>query len=226
MKKHNFSTELAYIIGLFILAVGTAFTERADLGVSMVVAPAYILHVKISAFLPFFSFGMAEYTLQALLIGVTALVVRRAKLSYLFSFVTAVLYGVLLDGAIALVSFLPSDMLPIRIPLFVGGMLLCSLGVALLFHTYISLEAYELFVKEVSARYGIKLHTLKTIYDCASLCVAVILSFAFFGFLHSEAIGIGTVVCALLNGTLIRLFTKLIERLWSFNDTFPLRRYF
>ena len=68
MQKKIFYTEWAYVLGLWILALGTALMERANFGVSMVVAPAYLLHLKISESLPFFTFGMAEYTLQAVIL--------------------------------------------------------------------------------------------------------------------------------------------------------------
>lgn len=38
--KRVFYTELAYAIGIIVLALGTALMERADFGMSMVVAPA------------------------------------------------------------------------------------------------------------------------------------------------------------------------------------------
>ena len=82
MKKSTFYTEAAYLFGLVLLALGTALMERSDFGVSMVVAPAYILHLKVSEFLPFFSFGMAEYTLQAALLVVMMIILRRVRLSY------------------------------------------------------------------------------------------------------------------------------------------------
>ena len=44
--KQNCPTELAYVLGLVILAFGTALMERANFGMSMVVAPAYLLHLK------------------------------------------------------------------------------------------------------------------------------------------------------------------------------------
>lgn len=70
MKKRTFYTELAYILGLIVLAFSAALMEASDLGVSMIVAPAYLLHLKLSQTFAFFTFGMAEYTLQAaLLIG-------------------------------------------------------------------------------------------------------------------------------------------------------------
>lgn len=59
--KRVFYCEIAYIMGIIVLALGTAFMERANFGMSMIVAPAYLIHLKVSKFLPFFSFGMSEY---------------------------------------------------------------------------------------------------------------------------------------------------------------------
>lgn len=223
MKKRVFYTEAAYVLGLIILAFGTAFMERADFGVSMVVAPAYILHLKISQFLPFFSFGMAGYTLQAVILLVMIVLLRRVKFSYFFSFVTAVIYGFILDIAIPLVALIP---MPVGFVFYIIGMLLCPMGVSLLFHTYLSPEAYDLFVKEVAAGFRLDITKFKTAYDCVSCLISIILSFAFFGMWHFEGVKIGTVVCALLNGTIIGLFSKLYEKLWRFEDRFPLRKYF
>lgn len=226
MKKTVFSTEAAYVLGLAILSVGTALMERADFGMSMVVAPAYLLHLKISEFLPFFSFGMAEYTLQALVLLLLTLILRQGKRACLFSFVTAVLYGWLLDASIALISFVPGQSVGFRIVFYLVGMLLCSVGVALLFDTYITPEAYELFVKEISARYRWDLHKCKTVYDCVSCLVAIVLSFLFFGWGHFEGVKLGTVFCALCNGTLIGLCSRALHRIWVFEDKLPLRKYF
>lgn len=226
MTKRAFYTELSYILGLIILALGTALMERADFGVSMVVAPAYILHLKISQFLPFFSFGMAEYTLQALLLAVTMLVVRKVKFAYFFSFVTAVIYGFLLDGAMALIALMPKFGFGFDLCFYALGMLLCSSAISLLFQTYISPEAYELFVKEVSQKFGLNLHKFKTVYDCASCVLSILMSFAFFGLWRFEGVKWGTAVSALFNGLLIARFTKISERFFVFKDRFALKKYF
>ena len=76
MKKKVFYTVMAYALGIVILALGTALMEKANFGMSMVVAPAYLLHLKISQTLPFFSFGMAEYTLQAAILLLLGLAMR------------------------------------------------------------------------------------------------------------------------------------------------------
>ena len=223
MKKHVFYSELAYIVGLVILALGTALLVYGGFGTSIVVAPAYILHLKLSQIWPFFSFGMAEYMIQAVILAVLLIVFRSRKWTWLLSFVTTVLYGLILDGGSLLTTLLPQSM-PLQIALYILGILMCTMGIALLFSTYFTPAAYELLVKVLSRRFGWKLHIVKTVYDCFSCLVAVGLSFLLFGRL--EGIGIGSVVCALCYGMLIRLHTKLLERIWVFQDKFPLRRYF
>lgn len=226
MKKHTLYAELAYVLGIVILAFGTALMEKAGFGMSMVVAPAYILHVKISEILPFFSFGMAEYCFQALLLVILALVTGKFRLMYLFSFVTAVIYGFTLDGCMLLCGPLPHEGIIWRILWYILGMVLCSLGVALLFLTYIAPEAYELFVKVTAGKIGWDIGRFKTLYDCVSCGISVILSFVFFGFGTFIGVNWGTVVCALINGSIIGFISGLLNRYFTAADRFPLRKYF
>lgn len=226
MKKRPFYTETAYLLGLILLAIGTALMEKADFGMSMVVAPAYLIYRKLNSAFPFFSFGMAEYLFQFCLLCALALIRRRVKLAYLFSFATAVLYGLLLDGAMALTDFIASASIAERLCLDLAGMLLCAAGVSLLFHTYIPPEAYELFVKEIAPLVKLPLHRFKTVYDLISCAFAVLLSFAFFGFGVFEGVKAGTIVCALINGSLIGLFSRIYEQKLDFRDALPLRAFF
>ena len=225
-KRKMLSSEAAYILGIIVLALGTAFMERADFGMSMVVAPAYLFYLKLSQSFAWFTFGMAEYCFQAVLLVIIALFMRRFKTMYLFSFVTAFLYGIILDlmmGAVARIMIAGTAG---RLLFFLVGLLLCSLGVALLFHTYIAPEAYELMVKEISAETGSDITKVKTIYDCCSCTLAVILSFLFFGFGHFEGVKAGTIFCALINGWTIGQCGRLLEYLFEFRDAWNLRRYF
>ncbi|MBQ2318851.1 MAG: hypothetical protein II378_01650, partial [Clostridia bacterium] len=82
------------------------------------------------------------------------------------------------------------------------------------------------FVKEVTEKFGFKLHNVKTIYDCASCLVAIIMTFCFFGFGNFNGIGWGTVICAIVNGKLIGLMSKFLEKRFEFVDRFNLRKYF
>ena len=141
--KRRFFTELAYVLGIVFLALGTVLMEKADLGMSMVVAP------------------------------------------------------------------LSCDGWLLRILFYALGMLICAVGISLFFHTYISPEVYELWVKEISA---------KQQWD--------IKSFAFFGLWNFEGVKIGTIVSASLNGFLIGKMTALFERFFEFKDGLPFRKYF
>jgi len=226
MKKHTFYAELAYILGLLVLAIGTAMMEKAAFGVSMVVAPAYLLYLKLSPILPFFSFGTAEYLLQLLLLIALACIRRRIRLGYLFSFITAFLYGLLLDGAMALIGMIAGNPMALRVIFYITGMVLCSAGVSMLFNTYIAPEAYELFVKEIAPMLRLPVHRFKTIYDLCSCLLAVVLSFAFFGFGVFEGVRLGTLICALVNGSMIGAFSRLWNRKFRFRDALPLRALF
>jgi len=225
-KKPVLYSEAAYALGLVILALGTALMEKADFGMSMVVAPAYLLHLRIVNTLPFFSFGMAEYVLQGVILVLLAIGMRRFKRAYLFSFVTAVLYGFALDAMIALCTPLGAGSFVLRAAWYVLGMVICSLGVALFFHTYISPEAYELFVKEIAGKAGKPIARVKTIYDCVSCAIAVVMSFAFFGFGRFEGVKLGTILCALINGTMIGAMNTWIEKTFEMKDALKLRGFF
>ncbi len=216
--------ELAYVAGLFFLALGTALMQKGDLGMSMVVAPAYILHLKISQGLPWFTFGVAEYSLQACLILLLSLIIRRFRLHYLFSFVTAVLYGFCLDACVGLLSGVKAENLILRILIYILGDVVCCLGVAFMFHTYLAPEAYELIVKEISEVYHKHLSRVKTVYDCTSCAIAVALSFIFFGFGVFRGVGVGTIVTAFFNGMLIMGLGNLLEYFFTFRRIFKYRK--
>lgn len=224
--KRRFSSEFAYLLGLILIACGVMLMEKADFGVSMVVAPAYLIYRWLSPTWSFITFGMAEYCLQAVLLFVMVLIIRRFHVSYLFSFVTAVVYGFILDGFMALGAVLPTAAVWQRALYYVLGMLLCSAGVSAMFHTYISPEVYELFVKEVSACYRLNINKFKTFYDCASCLAGVILSFIAFGPWNFTGVKWGTVLCALINGWIIGRFSAFYEKHWTFYDRFPWRKYF
>lgn len=226
MKKRGFRTELAYVFGIVFVALGVVLMEKADFGVSMIVAPAYLVYRWLSPTWPFFTFGMAEYCLQAVLLAAMLLVLRRFRVSYLFSFVTAVVYGFVLDGLMLLGGLLPANAVWLRAIYYVLGLLFSAAGVSAMFHTYISPEVYELFVKEISAHFSVDINRFKTGYDCASCLLGVSMSFLAFGPWHFVGVKWGTILCALLNGWIIGQFSTFYEKHWIFYDRFPLRKYF
>ncbi len=223
-KRHSrlpIPEEIAYLVAILLMAVGVALTERGGLGLSMIVAPAYILAGATGL-----GFGTMEYIVQAALLVLLAILLRRFRLSYLFSFITAFVYGLVLDGVMLLFAPLPAGSLLLRVLWFALGALVTAVAVAVFFRVYPSPEAYDLFVRDVSRAFGIPGGRFKLLYDLSSAALSVVLSFVFFGFGSFYGIGIGTVVLAFCNGPVIGSVGKLLDRSTVFYPLLPIKKYF
>lgn len=152
-KKVKVSSEGAYLAAIVLLALAVAILSAADFGISMIVAPAYLLSMKLSVL----SFGQAEYVIQAGLFIVLCFVLRKFRPVYLFSFETCLIYGWILDLWRKIPFFNPSTTPPgsmalwLRIAMFVFGMALTSFSVALFFKTYLYPQVYDFLSKPFPA---------------------------------------------------------------------------
>lgn len=212
MKKIKIPSELVYVMAIVLLSFAVTMLTAADFGISMIVAPAYLLSLKLN----FLTFGQAEYVIQAGLFIILCIVLKRFKFIYLFSFATCLIYGAVLDLWRLIPFFNPTVTAPgsmdlwVRIVMFVAGVLLTSFAVALFFKTYIYPQVYDFFVKAVSLRYGIKLSIFKTAVDLTCLTASVVMTFCFFGELRG--VNWGTLVMAVFNGAIIGFFSKLFDK--------------
>lgn len=220
MKKIGKMNELAWVLGIVLCAFGVALCTKANFGLSMIAAPAYILHVKISQFLPWYTQGVSEYVWQFLWLILTCLIVRRFKFRYLLSFGTGILFGLTLDGWLFLLGGGGTyESFAVRVIAFACGLSITALAIALFFRTSLPLEIYELTVAEVSGRYNLPVGRVKFAYDAMMLVIS--LALAFFLMHDFVGIGIGTVLATLLNATLIAAFGKLLDRFFTFEPRFP-----
>lgn len=230
-KRIPFSGELSWLFGVLGMAIGVAFVSKSCFGYSMIVAPVYLLFKKIGVL----SFGTVEYLYQGIMLLLMCAAVRRTRIRYLCSFVTAVIYGIVLDGCMLLVGMLPGEIFALRIVYFVLGEICIAFAVAFVVHTDMAPEVYELFVKELSDRYHWKFGNTKRIYDGVLLLFSIVLSVLLFDVreIHSlpelisavfdgyllEGIGIGTVVAALVNGPLISACDSFLMRHIAFGSS-------
>ena len=220
-KKIAGMGELAYVLGVILCALGVCFSAKSGFGVSMVVAPAYVLHCKLEPLLPFFSFGVAEYVLQGGLILLLCPFVGRFKKKFLLSLGTAVFYGVVLDfWRMLFGTEVPNELWQRAFFCGLGGCI-TAFAIALLLRTYLPQQGYELVVKELSDRYGWAMGRVKWIYDMSSLVVAILLMLLLFGEFSFSMIGAGTLLLTLVNTPLITGFGKLLDRFFVFTPSFP-----
>jgi uncharacterized membrane protein YczE len=221
MKKLTIHSETVYVLSIIILAFSVAMMASVDFGLSMIVAPAYILSQKLG----FITFGQAEYLIQGVLFISFLIAVRKFKPTYLFAFFTCVIYGLCLDLFRLIPIFNPNVVVPgsmdlwLRIVFFIVGELLTAFSIALCFRTYLYPQVVDFFVVGITSHFKLNRGKFKIIVDFTFLAVSVILSLCFFG----KFVGIyyGTIVLTLINGPLISLFGNLIDRCFFIKPFFP-----
>ncbi len=212
--------EAAWLLGIILCALGVCLCTKASFGLSMVAAPPYILHLKLSSVISeFFTQGTTEYIWQGFLLILLCFAIKKFRPAFLLSFVTAILFGLTLDmwlfifGGGVMYSAIWQ-----RIIAFILGELITALSIAFFFRTDMPLMIYELIIKEVSLKWGFSQGRVKFISDVSmlvlSFCLAVFLNHSFRG------IGIGTIIITLVNAPLITFFSAILDRLFIFNSLF------
>ncbi len=221
MKKRKIPCELTYLLGMILMPFSVVLSIKADLGLSMIAAPSYIISERFS----FITTGQVEWALQALFIVLMCIIIRRFRLTYLTSFLSALVYGGLIDLFRYLLRPLVLQALPLRILFFVLGMVLTSLSVALLFKNYLAPCAYDYFVRVVGEVKKLDMRKWKIAYDAGMLLFSAILSLALF---RGRLVGlsIGTVVLVICNGNIISFFSNFLDRHFEYYDGLPWRRFF
>ncbi|MBQ7128686.1 MAG: hypothetical protein IJO19_01710 [Clostridia bacterium] len=219
-KKITIPSEIAYLFACITISFSVAMITTTDFGVSMIVAPAYILSQKIVI-----SFGQSEYIIQALLFILLCLILRKFKIVFFASFVTGLIYGAILDFWRIVIPHFNPNITPVgslpfelRIVYFIIGALLTSFSVAVFFKTYIYPQVYDFFVKAVSTHFNANRTIFKTCFDCSCLLVAVVMSLVFFG--SFVGIGFGTLIMACLNGFVIGFFSRFLDKFFVFQPIF------
>ena len=106
-----------------------------------------------------------------------------------------------------------------RVLSFAAGIGCISLSVAFMFRTYLPPQIPELFVMKVAESFRKDQPRIKLILDLSCLALSFALALILTGKL--TGIGVGTVVIAVANAPLIRLWSKPVDKFFSFEPMFP-----
>lgn len=157
MKKITLHSELIYFAAILILSFSSAMQTAANAGISMIIAPAYVISQKLT----FLTFGQSEYLVQGIVFIAFCILMKNFKPIYLVSFGTCIIYGAALDMWRTIIPAfnpnitVPGSMpMPVRIAMLCLGMIITAFSVALFFHTYLYPQVYDFFVREISKRYN------------------------------------------------------------------------
>lgn len=235
--KLNKFGEIYWFLGSLLIALGVTICKKADLGVSMINAPAFIIYEAIEGKVSFLSVGVIEYAIQALCAILLCIVVGKIKLSYVLSILVGIFYGYVLDLWLIILGPKPFEQVWLRYLMLVVGNVITSSGVACFFRTYLPLQSYDIFVKDVSLKYNLNMNIFKYIYDATLFVISVVLAISLFGDVASfdwseiyktsyHTLGLGTLVSAVMNAPTIALVGKLLDKVFGTEALIPKLKLF
>lgn len=232
MKKIQKSSELLWLLGTIFVAIGVTICSKANLGVSMIAAPAFVIQEALVNILPWVSVGMTEYVIQGILLIILCIVIRKFNWRFIFAFLVALIYGYVLDFFLWVFSSVNFNEIWLRWVMLIVGDFCVSFGVACFFRTSWPLQVYELFVAKLSSTYKLNISKVKWFFDISLLALSVVLAFTLFGNVKTfdwntiyynsfHFIGLGTLVTTIINSPVITLMGKLIDKLFAPSPLFP-----
>lgn len=226
MKKLQKTGELTWLLGNVFVALGVTICSKADLGVSMIAAPAFVLSEALYPLYNGFSVGVTEYVIQGILLLITCLVVKKFNWRYLLAFVVAVLYGYTLNFFMWVFSGVSFNEVWLRWVMLIVGDISTAFGVACFFRTYLPLQVYELTVSEIANKFNFAITKVKSVFDASLLAISIILTLTLFNdfstfdwstiyYASFHSIGLGTIVTTIINSPIIKLCGTFIDAIFE-----------
>ena len=221
-----------WLLGTIFVALGVSICIKADLGVSMIAAPPFVMHEAIVRILPWITVGVTEYLVQGVMLIILCIIIRKFDWRYLLAFVVGIIYGYTLDFFLWLLDGVVFNAIWLRWVMLIVGDIITAFGVACFFRTYLPLQVYELFVAEISKRFKININKTKWAFDISLLCISISLAFLLFldagsfdwssiGYSSFHSIGLGTLVTTVINSPIISFFSRILNRISDDSPRFP-----
>ncbi len=192
-----------YLIGLFIMTIGIALSVKSNLGVSPVSSIPYTItcvwNIEMGKATILFHCGLV--LLQIILMR------KRFRLRNLLQIVVGIVFGYFTTFCNYLADFLPStDNLVIRIFMVLLSTVFVAFGIFLYMPADVMPLAGEGTMQAISALTGIAFSKVKIIFDVSMVVISLLTCLLM---IHSlGSVGIGTVISALLVGTILGWITK------------------
>lgn len=198
-----------FVLGLFIMSVGVAFSITSTLGTTPISSISYAL-----ALITNINIGITTFVFNAALILLQFLILRsKFQKKRLLQLINCVLFGYFTDLALYLVSFIPFD----------GSVLMCAeyLAVSIFliaFGIFVYMPANiaplpgEGCVEAIAIVTDWRFSTIKIGFDAIMVSIALIMC----GLWYTNVFGavyVGTVISAFLVGFTLRQISNLYARL-------------
>lgn len=213
MTKIKINKYISYFLGLILLSFGIVLAVKADLGITVSTSPSYVL----SIWSDIVSFGTFNYIVQGIVFILMVVVLKKIKTVYFLSFLTSVILGYTIDFFAKVMASVQADTYGMKGFLFVSSIIVISVGLVFFIKSNKPILPFDMFVREISAKYDIGIGKFKTGFDISVLVISIAMSYLFFGELRG--IHIGTLISALTIGSCVGFFMKLFDGIFYVEES-------
>ena len=211
-RKEMIKRYIVFVVGLFFIALGVAFTKKSMLGVSPISSVPNILSIKYTQI----SLGMWLIIWNCVLIlGQVLVLGKDFKAIQLLQIPLSFVFGYFTDFSMWMLAFCKATSYFSQILFTVLGVIILGIGVAVTVIADVIMNSGEAIVKAISDKSRKNFGNIKIAFDIGSVLLAIVLSLAFFG----SVVGAreGTVINAVFTGMVVKVVIKFAKK--------PIERY-
>ena len=197
---------LIFTIGILIQSFGVSLVVKSLLGTPAISSLPYVLSLAYP-----FTFGQTTFIANmAFLIGQIALLRRRFDSVQLFQIPAVFVFSFFIDVSMALLSSVLPAFYAYKMFLLLLGSAFIALGVSLQVIAHVLMLSGEAIVQAISQVFRSDFGRVKTAFDCTLVASAALFSFTQLGTI--EGIREGTLISALITGSIARFFIHHLSR--------------
>ncbi len=194
-----------FIIGLFIAALGVAFSTKAGLGTSPVASVPY----SVSLMSPLLSFGGWLNLWSVIQISIQVLLLRRncKPVEIAIQTVLAFAYGYMTNFSVSLIKGLTVDTYPKQFACMIFSCFILGFGIWLQFKGGVAMLPGEAMNRAIGFVTGKKYENIKILFDVLYIAVSVVIGLVFLG--GFKGVREGSIIAAVLIGNIIKLYNGI-----------------
>lgn len=204
IKSETIKRYVLLLIGLFINGFGVSFITKASLGTSPISSIPYTLSLK---FQP--TIGMFTMFFSVLLIVLQLIILKKNfPKQYWLQIPVSMLFSYFIDLSMEILSALQPATYVSKMVFLLIGCVILGFGVFIEIIANVVMLPGEAFVKSVTMTFNTDFGKTKVAFDTSMTIIAILLSLLMF---HSlNGVREGTIISAILVGTIARLFKSKI----------------
>ncbi len=193
---------LFFVLGVAINSFGIALITKGALGTSSISSPPYVLSLHFP-----FTLGQGTFVMNVLFIVAQAVLLRRDFRPFqVLQLAVNVVFSSLIDVSMGFLGWLNPTGLFEGFAIVIAGSAILGFGVAVEVAPNVLMVPGEGIVRAISTVTHKRLGSVKVVFDCTLVALAVVFSLCLFGELRG--VGIGTIVSAFIVGRFVNLYNS------------------